>query len=346
MSSFLSVVLSILVFFGWAVGPDAAEPQPSDCAEATWPADLTRGPHEVGLAEELRLERADRELPLPLKVRYPVATEDLPGPFPLVVFSHGMGGYTDSFEHLSEHLASHGYVVVHPAHTDSVRLRREAGESAANLRRTFTREGTAVVDLPSRVADCEWILANLDEIETRLASPGLIDRERTAMAGHSAGAVTTQALAGLRFQVGRLGRERTLSDGSLFDVYVVISGQGTTRRSLNERSWLGFGRPTLVFAGSEDVSRVSDETPESRRHPYEFAPDGDKFLVYIEGATHSAYQGGTAPNADQGRIEALTSHATLAFLERHLRMDSAAGDWLASPESDKFEGVAAEYRSK
>jgi predicted dienelactone hydrolase len=338
----------VFILVGICVLMSDALARAQDAAGATeaYPADLVRGGYEVAAADELRFQREGRELALVLKVRYPVATEELPGPFPLVVFSHGMGGYTDAFEHLSEHLASHGYVVVHPAHTDSVRLRREAGESAESLRRTFTREGTSVVDLRSRVEDCEWILANLDGIEAELGHAGLVDRELAAMAGHSAGAMTTQALAGLRFQMGRFGRERTLGDGSLFDAYIVISGQGTTRRSLTEASWAGFGKPTLVFAGSEDVSRVSDETPESRRHPYEFAPAGGKYLVFIEGATHSAYQGGAAPNADERRIEALTSHATLAFLECSLRGDETAGQWLADPRADKFGGVVAEYLSK
>ena len=321
------------------------DPGPTPIAEA-FAADLTAGAHEVAVAEELRFQREGRDLPLVLKVRYPVVTEESAGPFPLVVFSHGMGGFTDAFEHLSEHLASHGYVVVHPAHTDSVRLRREAGESAESLRRTFTREGTSVVDLRSRVEDCEWILANLDGIEAELGRAGLVDRDLAAMAGHSAGAMTTQSLAGLRFHLGWAGRERSFSDGSSFDAYIVISGQGTTRPSLSETSWKGFTKPTLVFAGSEDVSRVSDETPESRRHPYEFAPAGDKYLVFIEGATHSAYQGGAAPNGDALRMEALTSHATLAFLQWHLRGDEAAGRWLADSRPDKFAGVRAEYLAK
>lgn len=344
--------LILTLFLTWiaaagAVPPPSAPPQdPAPVEQTPFPLDLTTGPFEVVASTAIEFTRDGRDLPLPILVRHPVPTEAHPGPFPLVVFSHGMGGYCDAFEHLSTHLASHGYVVVHPAHTDSIRLRREAGESPDSLRRTFTQGGTSAVDLRSRIDDCLWILANIPAIETKLDHAGLIDDSRTAIAGHSAGAMTTQALAGLRLSPPMARRARSLADGTDFDAYIIISGQGTTRPSLNEQSWSGFNRPTLVLSGTEDVSQVSDETPESRRHPYEYAPPGDKHLIHITGATHSSYQGATAPNADAERIEALTTHATLAFLDLYLKHNKSAQTWLTSEDRAKFEGVEAEYRSK
>lgn len=315
-------------------------------AEPRWPADLETGPHTVLLIEEINIQRDGRDSPMPLRIRYPQPTDDNPGPFPVVIFSHGMGGFIDAFEHLSTHLASHGYVVLHPAHTDSIQVRRRAGESVESLRRTFTRGATATVDLASRVADCLWILDHHEDIETQIERPNLLDTNRAAMAGHSAGAMTTQALAGLRFAPDRARRSMSYSDGSRFLAYVIISGQGTTRPSLNERSWDAFNRPTLVLSGTEDVSRVSDETPESRRHPYEYAPAGDKYLIHIEGATHSSYQGARAPNADARCIEALTTHATRSFLDLHIRQAELARTWLNDPNPDKFKGIRAQYHTK
>lgn len=341
----VSPVLAISIALGSP--SDAPAPDPAQPPELTaYPADLTPGQLKIATVDELRFARDGRDMPLPLKIRHPIATQDQPGPFPLVVFSHGMGGYTDAFEYLSAHLASHGYVVIHPAHTDSIHLRREAGDSADSLRQTFTRDGTSVVDLLSRIDDCLWITTNLDAIEERLFLPGLIDRERTAMAGHSAGAMTTQTLGGLRFQTPRTGRSMTLADGEAFEAFVVISGQGTTQRLINEQSWQGIRKPMLVISGSEDTSRVSDETPESRRHPYEFAPDGSKYLIHIKGATHGSYQGGAAPNADEDRIQALTTHATLAFLDFHLRKNESARNWLLNASPTKFAGTTAEYATK
>lgn len=342
----LTILLTSLAAAGAAAPPSAPQQDPVPIDDASFPTDLTPGPFEVTVAADLEFTRDGRDLPLPILVRHPVPTEAHPGPFPLVVFSHGMGGYTNAFEHLSNHLASHGYVVVHPAHTDSIRLRREAGESPDSLRRTFTPGGTRSVDLQSRIDDCLWIKNNTQAIEAKLEHHGLIDTSRTALAGHSAGAMTTQTLAGLRFYPRMARRGRSLADGTDFDAYIIISGQGTTRPAMNEQSWRQCTRPTLVLSGTEDVSQVSDETPESRRHPYEYAPAGDKYLIHITGATHSSYQRAAAPNADAARIEALTTHASLAFLDLYLKHNETARAWLASEDPAKFKGVEAEYRSK
>lgn len=340
----LIICLAPLAAIAHQPSPQPAAPDPAPAQ--TYPTELTPGPFEVAVNPEIRFQRDGRELPLPLLVRHPVPTEDNPGPFPLVVFSHGMGGYTNAFEHLSNHLATHGYTVIHPAHTDSIKLRREAGESADNLRRTFTPGGTSSVDLQSRIDDCIWVRQNTAAIEAALERPGVIDTTRAAVAGHSAGAMTTQTLAGLRFYTRFARNGRSMSDGSHFDAYIVISGQGTTRPSLNDQSWQGITKPMLVLAGTEDISRVSDETPESRRHPYEHAPRGDKYLIHITGATHSSYQGARAPKADAKRIEALTTHASLAFLDLHIKQTETAKTWLTNSDREKFKGVEAEYLNK
>ena len=76
---------------------------------------------------------------------------------------------------------------------------RDAGFEALRRALGSAYDVAGAAYLPARVADCKWILAHIDEIEAKIERPGLIDVERTAMAGHSAGAMTTQALAGIRF---------------------------------------------------------------------------------------------------------------------------------------------------
>ncbi|MBK7404182.1 MAG: hypothetical protein IPJ41_06005 [Phycisphaerales bacterium] len=295
-----------------------------------------------------------RDKDLAVRIRYPEATAGRPGPFPLVVFSHGAGGSCDAFASLSETLASHGYVVIHPTHSDSVSLtpkseRRSRGAELLRDPKTILRD----VNLPDRVADVRFILDNLDEIETRLDEAHLIDRDRMAMAGHSAGAMTTQALGGLRFYAGR----RALGDAlhePRFSAFAVISGQGVNGRAVTEDSWAEIRSPWLVITGSKDVSAVSDETPESRRDPFEYAPaDGTKYLLFIDGATHSSYQGkGPGPRLD-GRapanvdwIGATTNAAVLEFFDAYVRGDEAARAKLDDAEFADPEGGRLEFRHK
>ncbi|MDQ7013778.1 MAG: hypothetical protein Q9O74_07775 [Planctomycetota bacterium] len=305
------------------------------------------GPYTVRDTGEFVIHDASRDKDLPVRVRAPapprlvLRPEDRTGddgdnttthgPFPLIVFSHGMGGASDVFPALGDYLASHGYVVVYPTHADSIRLRRE--QAKTRKQRRAVGFGSTKVDLEDRVADVSFILDSLDEIEAALNAPGLIDREQLGMAGHSAGAMTTQAVAGLRFYVW--GKPRTMVAPRL-DAFAVISGQGTARRSIREDSWQDIDKPWLVITGSKDQIRIGNETPETRRHPYDYAPaDGTKHLVFIEGATHSSYQGkgvgalldGGSPDNVEWIVE-VTNMSVLAFFDAYLKDHEVAKAWL------------------
>lgn len=311
---------------------------------------LEPGPAEVLTIERLALHDDAREKDLLCAVRYP---KDAAGPLPLVVFSHGAGGDSRAFSELSAHWASWGYVVVHPTHSDSVRLRKEQGEDITDLRKEM-RNIVSKVDLPSRVADIRFILDSIPEIEK--ATGARVDRERIAMAGHSAGALTTQVIAGVKVRAARQfgGKGTFLSVNSAGDprikAAVVISGQGPGRL-LTEDSWKDLTLPMLVITGSKDTSIVTDETPESRRKPYELAKPGNKYLLWIEGATHSSFQGkqsvafrgfiGEEAPQNLEMIADATSSATTAFLDAYLRSDAEAKAYLVSDELEEFtEGEA------
>lgn len=134
----------------------------------------------------------------------------------------------------------------------------------------------------------------------------------------------------------------------------MISGQGTNRHTITQDSWRSVARPWLVITGSKDVSRASDETPESRHHPYEYAPeDGTKYLLFIDGATHSSYQGkgpgrlldGAAPdNIDW--IAQTTDLSVLAFLNAYLKGSAEAREWLDSGAIAGAEGGTVEFQHK
>ena len=57
-----------------------------------------------------------RQREVPVKLYYPKTGE---GPFPVLIFSHGLGGSRDGYEYLGQHWASHGYVSVHLQHKGS-----------------------------------------------------------------------------------------------------------------------------------------------------------------------------------------------------------------------------------
>jgi predicted dienelactone hydrolase len=274
-----------------------------------------------------------------------------------VVFSHGAGGSRDAFPDLTAHWASHGYIVVLPTHADSIQLRRRSGEDLSRLQRDLDSLRRDVKPL-DRLADVAFLLDSTGVMEERIAGlrdrsgAGRIDRDRIAMAGHSAGALTAQMAAGVKVRgvaPGALLEARSVGDPRI-DAAILISGQGTTNRMFTEQSWNELSKPMLVITGSKDIAAIGSETPASRREPFEKAKPGDKYLVFIDGATHSSYQGrGPAARLDREQptdaelemITGVTSSATLAFLDLYLKDDPAARAYLGSEALVAFSGKKA-----
>jgi predicted dienelactone hydrolase len=118
---------------------------------------------------DIELERADGSK-IPLKIRFPENPEksaiSADGLLPLVIFSHGAGGGSNAFPDLTEHLATHGYVVVLPTHRDSIKLRKEAGEKPRDLANpSHVIKGVKPFE---RVEDCTLILDSLEKIEAAI----------------------------------------------------------------------------------------------------------------------------------------------------------------------------------
>jgi predicted dienelactone hydrolase len=315
-----------------------ASKQTDQAAQAPVGYHLEAGPWKTGVVERLVLKDATRSKDLIVTVRYPIArtaskqaTKDNPSSavekFPMVIFSHGLGGAGRStFVDLANHWASHGYVVVLPTHSDSIALRREEGKEVIDPRKPAAKaQALATVDLRDRVADVKFILDSIPTIETSIpewrkasaskkqpasesddakaAKPELlhhIDTDRLAIAGHSAGAYTAQLAIGVKVRGYRVTGKRGLGLSEVGDprlkAALIISGQGTTSAAFTKDSWKDLTRPILVLSGSKDTTQLTAETPESRCHPYDYAKsrkDGGPgaYLLFLEGATHGSYQG-------------------------------------------------------
>lgn len=298
-----------------------------------------------------------RNKQLELRVRVPTPAPGAKPPeegWPLLVFSHGAGGSRDAFGALLDFLATHGFASVAMTHEDSIALARRRGERGPGVATPAGRRALyGSVNLGGRVADCVLVVDRLDEIAAEMGraagSPPMFDAQRIAVGGHSAGAFTAQLCVGVRARaagIGARGLGMTSIGDARFKAGVIISGQGTTSRLLDDRSWSAVDVPLLVMAGSLDGSppEMGRETPESRRHPFEKsrgAAQGGKpaYLLYIEGATHSSYQGksaasllGERPSTDAEHIRDAVAASTLLFLRAHVNGDDDAAKALRSEE--------------
>jgi fermentation-respiration switch protein FrsA (DUF1100 family) len=174
---------------------------------AAQPADghAPRTPFAVGSRQVSANRGGDR--PLRITIWYPATgrADGRPrggarvarGRFPIVLFSHGLTGLPGDYRPLLQRWAAGGFVVAAPAYP-------------------HTSRGVAdydVLDVVNQPADAAYALSTVLALDGAAGDPlrGHLDRDHTAAAGHSAGAITTIGL----FTSGRDAR---------FDAGVVLAG--------------------------------------------------------------------------------------------------------------------------
>jgi dienelactone hydrolase len=99
--------------------------------------------------------------------------------FPVIIYSHSSTTFRKNASHQAEELASHGYIVVAPDHTDAWGNQFPDGRYLA---------GSGSPDITSRAKDIQFLLnelAVLDASDPVLA--GHLDLEHIALYGHSVG---------------------------------------------------------------------------------------------------------------------------------------------------------------
>ncbi len=152
-----------------------------------------------------------------LSARLDAAPDRAGAPYPLVLFSHGMGGCAAQHVFINEDLASHGYVVVAPDHRDSAMCHIEGGAEISGAQLTWSVLKNNF-DLSKVVMELfGGMMKSIgydftyrgreahDAIDRALAwnrepgsfLQGMIDPDRIGMSGHSLGGYTTLLVGGL-----------------------------------------------------------------------------------------------------------------------------------------------------
>jgi dienelactone hydrolase len=174
-------------------------------------------------------------------------------PFPVVIFSHGFGGFRLQSIDYAVHLASRGYVVMaadHPGRTMADVLPCLFSPPADGCDLSGFGSDPAVEDVQELM---DWV-----EATEGTEWHGVIDRERIALSGHSAGGGTTQTLG---------------ESDPRFDALLSMAAGARVDRDV----------PTLLMDGTCD----GIVTTESVTAAYEGLQDGA--LVHVLGAGHLAF---------------------------------------------------------
>jgi len=238
-----------------------------------------------------------------------------PGKYPLVLFSHGNGGVRFQNIFLCEHLASHGFIVVSPDHTNNCSLTAIEGKLTI-----YDEEGReqAALDRPK---DISFLIDAMEGFtkggDSRFT--GKVDMDHIAVVGHSFGGYTAAAVADMDERVDAIapiaavGRERTRYDC-----------------------------PVLVILATEDAT--IKEEGNARMRSYFEESKGPHFLVEFLNAGHFSFTEMGQFKADFGdgigegkritngeafqyldvqEVHRITNGYVLAFLKAFLKDDSS-----------------------
>lgn len=261
-----------------------------------------------------------------LRLTYPEPREDEPREneqFPLIIFSHGGRCSRDAYTGFADHWASHGYIVVQPAHLDSSSIEPPA-------LRGMQMMNTAV---RTRRMDLAYIIDSISTIEALVpALRGRIDSERIVVAGHSLGGATAMAVTGVIMVDPSTGEEFGFLDARI-DALLLITNPGNSPL-MPDDPWRFVALPTFVATGTNDVSSLARAIKSKSVFHFpvgaQFADTPNHYL-FIDDMDH--YLGGLickprpddTPDQDAARI---INGVSVAFLNAYMKDDARALEFL------------------
>ena len=275
---------------------------------------------------------------------------------PIVIWSHGGSDGKSNAEasgpEWGKTFARAGYVAVNIAH---VKRPPEQMQSLCT-RFGYTTAEACKVSMRSVLHDRPFdIKATMDYLESSDAPAALqavMDLERVAIAGHSAGSGGTMQVAGAPRLINNI-----LVDAADArpEAFLLLSPQGPGAKyssTFPDSAWTNFYRPVFNATGDGDDTESTES--EDRIKPYKRMPDGNKFMLFIDhpSAKHSTF--GLNPDACKrtgsdalcGNMVRWVRSSAVAFLDAQLRALPEATDWLNSESIVAASSGMVEWRRK
>lgn len=299
----------------------AVDPTEASLAEQTLAG--TPGPYPVArrTIEVTDPQRPDRTLPV--DVWYPAAQpaggdltdyEFLPGlgytsdsvsaeapaaegEFPLLVYSHGSGGFRWIATFFTEFMASKGYVVAAPDHRGNTAIDQLTDQAAERAQSAADRPADVTATIDAMIAAGE----NPDD-----PLAGRIDAEKIAVSGHSFGGFTSLAAAG--------GFSNDAGTTPADDRIGAVVLMAAWTELLSDEQLENVDVPVLMISSTGDVRTPID--PNTTR-PDELVPGRPLLRVDITGGGHNSFTDvclldervGSAPNIPQAVKDELAEGA-------------------------------------
>lgn len=288
----------------------------------------TAGPYAVGLRTLTLTDSGDESRSFSVDVWYPVDAADttglanaeysfIPGlgytsevsftdapaaegPFPLVVYSHGSGGFRWVATFFTEFLASKGFVVAAPDHTGNTAIDGFTGGSVDSPTNANNRPGDVTDTIDAVLA------ANANDADP-LA--GRVDDTRIGLTGHSFGGFT--ALASVSGHTNAVGT--TVADPRI--TAVVVMAPYTLLLSDDELAAVDL--PTMMISATDDLTTPIETNTE---RPWNLISGRPLVRIDITAASHNSFTDlcqlreavAELPDVSEAITEALAAQSGLA----------------------------------
>ncbi len=254
-----------------------------------------------------------------------VFVPDTPGDYPVILYSHGLGGSPfANAGNVARDLAALGYIVIAPTHLDSFR-------TAAAVQDDFYNASAATA--LHRVADIQFLLSNAASLAASL--PGYsVNLADPTIAGHSMGAFTTALLTGATSSLPEIaglaaGNSYGLTSvaDARFKQAILLSPQGVAPTfGFTKDSWDHQTVPAMTITGTLD-SGADGQTYYDRLTGFDRGPATGKYAVVLAGADHGQVGGDPASPALNAEVTATAS----LFLQAYVGNSAAALATLSDP---------------
>ncbi|MBM4103687.1 MAG: hypothetical protein FJ263_06480 [Planctomycetes bacterium] len=284
--------------------------------------------------QHLEWTDAERLRSIPVTIYMPKGD----GPFPVILFSHGLGGSRDGYAYLGNHWAGWGYCCVHLQHegSDSAVWRNKTPSKAWRDMNKAANSKNA----DDRVQDMLFAMKMLEQLNQQPPYRGKLDTNRLGIAGHSFGAQTTLAMAG----AGRKNKvpvDRRIKAAIPMSAPVISGPLGLFGKSV----YSGVMVPCLHLTGTLDDSPIGGTRAGDRRTPYDIIDKADQYLVIFNGADHMVFSGRAGRPSDE-LFDKLILGSTTAFWLAYLNSDSGAKEWLQKGSLKHYLGSNASLEEK
>jgi len=285
---------------------------------------LESEPSKVMIVRHQFADSSRDNRPVKIKVYNPADRTD--GPFPVIIWSHGLGGSVDGAAFLARFLCSHGYIIVNVQHhgTDSSLWEGKEGHPW-DIIRSQTIERSATLN---RFHDVPFVL---DQLPAYFEENNInADLSCVGMSGHSFGALTTQVMGGMLFpdQDGVLQKysDARVKAGILYSPGP-IAHLGV---DAPEDIYGAIDIPLFHMTGTQDDSPVENWDYTKRLVVFENSTRAEKHLLIMKDGDHMVFNGsrgklGVNPNKD--KHEGIIKIAALAYWDRMLKEDDSANKW-------------------